>query len=229
MIARLFLILAAAATLSAVTPSIALAQQPRRSPNDDRQPASTDIGIAGYATFGRINFTADRSFDAILGDSGGAILGGGVRVDLRMGGLFFDVGAWRFKETGERAFIFQDRVIPLGIPVHVTAVPLEIAGGWRFHFKRWSRLIPYVAAGLMSMRYREESDFSTSQENDDKTFGGPLARAGAEYKIMKWLGVGGEAAWHSLPDALGEGGVSQTFRETDLGGTSFRFLITVGR
>jgi hypothetical protein len=229
MIAPRLPILAAAVMLCGVIPSIALAQQPRRTASEDRRPPSTDIGIAGYATFGRIDFAADRSFDAILGDSGGPMLGGGVRVDLRLGGLFFDVGAWRFQGTGERAFIFQDRVIPLGIPVHVTAVPLEMTGGWRFHFKRWSKLFPYVAAGLMSMRYREESDFSTSQENDDKTFGGPLARAGAEYKIMRWLGVGGEAAWHSLPDALGEGGVSQAFKETDLGGTSFRFLITVGR
>lgn len=228
MIAR-FPIGALAVVLCAVAPSIALGQQQPRSANNDRRPSSTDIGIIGYATFGRVSFTADRSFDAILGDSSGPIVGGGVRVDLRMGGLFFDVGAWRFRGTGERAFIFQDRVIPLGIPVHVTAVPLEIAGGWRFHVNRWQRFIPYVAAGLTSMRYREESDFSTSQENDDKTFGGPLVRAGAEYKIMRWLGVGGEAAWNSLPDALGEGGVSQAFKETNLGGTSFRFMITVGR
>jgi len=229
MIARPFPVVALAVVLSAVAPSIALGQQQRRPANENRRPSSTDIGIAGYAMFGRINFSADRSFDAILGDRGGPIFGGGVRVDLRMGGLFFDVGAWRFQRTGERAFIFQDRVIPLGIPVEVTAVPLEMTGGWRFHFNRWPRLIPFVAAGLTSMRYREESDFSTSQENDDKTFGGPLARAGAEFKIMKWLGVGGEAAWHSLPDALGDGGVSQAFKETDLGGTSFRFMITVGR
>ena len=229
MIARPFSIGALAVALCAIAPSIALGQQRRRPANDERRPSSTDIGIAGYAMVGRINFAADRSFDAILGDAGGPIVGGGVRVDLRMGGLFFDVGAWRFQRTGERAFIFQDRVIPLGIPVKVTAVPLEMTGGWRFYMKRWPKLIPYLAGGLTSIRYREESDFSTSQENDDKTFGGALVRAGAEFKILKWIGAGGEATWSSLPDALGEGGVSQAFKETDLGGTSFRFLITVGR
>ena len=89
--------------------------------------------------------------------------------------------------------------------------------------------MPYVAGGLTSMRYREESDFSTSFENDDRTVNGPLVVGGAEYKILKWLGVAGEAAWSSLPDALGDGGVSKVFNETDLGGTSYRFKITIGR
>lgn len=204
--------------LCALAPSIALAQRPVE--ND---------GVAGYATFGRINFTADQSFDAILGDSSGPIIGGGVRIDLRLGGVFFDVGAWRFQESGERAFIFNNEVVPLGIPVQVTAIPIEITGGWRFHLRRWSRLTPYVAAGLTSMRYREESDFSTPLENDDMTFNGALARAGAELKLMPWVGIGGEAAWSSLPDALGEGGVSKAFNETDLGGASFRFKIIVGK
>lgn len=204
--------------LCVLSPSIALAQ---RSVDND--------GVAGYAMFGRMNFTADQSFDAILGDSSGAIIGGGVRIDLRLGGWFFDVGAWRFQESGERAFIFNNDVIPLGIPVQVTAIPIEITGGWRFHLRRWSRLAPYLAAGLTSMRYREESDFSTPLENDEMTFNGALARAGAEFKIMPWIGVGGEAAWSSLPNALGEGGVSQAFNETNLGGASFRFKIIVGQ
>lgn len=220
MIAGRVPILVMSVVLGAFTPSIAHAQQRPRANNEH---------VVGYATFGRINFTAADSFEAILGDPGGTILGGGLRIDLRMGGLFFDVGAWRFQRTGERAFIFQDQVIPLGIPIKVTALPIEITGGWRFHMKHWRRLVPYVAGGLTSMRYREESDFSTAFENNDNTFNGLLARAGAEYQIIKWVAVGGEAAWSSLPDALGEGGVSKAFDETNLGGTSFRFKISVGR
>jgi hypothetical protein len=159
MIARAVSMLVVAVMLCAAVPSIALAQDRR----PQRRSSPHDIGVAGYAMFGRNIFAADESFDAILGDAGGRILGGGVRIDLRIGGLFFDVGAWRFQETGERAFIFRDQVIPLGIPVEVTAVPLEITAGWRSRLRRWPRLLPYVAGGLTSMRYREESDFSTSQ------------------------------------------------------------------
>ena len=77
--------------------------------------------------FGRINFTAADSFDAILGEPSGPIFGGGARVGLPWGGLFVDVGAWRFHADGERAFVFNDEVIPLGIPVDVTVTPIESA------------------------------------------------------------------------------------------------------
>ena len=33
----------------------------------------------------------------------------------------------------------------------------------------------------------------------------------------------------TVPDAIGKGGVSQGFNETNLGGTSLRFKITIGR
>lgn len=185
--------------------------------------------ISGYATFGNIMFAAHDSFDAVLGTSSGPIFGGGLRIDLGIGGLFFDVGAWRFQKTGERVFVYQGQVIPLGLAVDVSAIPVEVTGGWRFHLRRWPKLSPYVAGGLTSMRYQEESDFSTGLENDDQTFNGAVASAGAEYKVMKWINVGGEAAWSSLPDAIGKGGVSKAYDENDLGGASFRFKIIVRR
>ena len=46
-----------------------------------------------------------------------------------------DVGAWRFHGEGERAFVFNDEVIPLGIPVDVTVTPIEISAGWRFRLR----------------------------------------------------------------------------------------------
>jgi hypothetical protein len=50
-----------------------------------------------------------------------------------------------------------------------------------------------------------------------------------EYKITRWLGLAGEASWSTVPDAIGESGVSEAFNETDLGGTTFRVKITIGR
>jgi len=201
-------------------PAIAHGQQrPHASPNE---PA-----IAAYVTFGRMNFSARKTFDAILGDSTGRIVGAGARITS--GHLIFDFGAWRFQETGERVFIFEDQVYPLGIPIEVTATPIEMTAGWMFHVKQLPRLRPYAAGGLISMSYREKSDFSTRFENDDRTFNGFLARGGAEFKIMKWIGVAGEAAWSSIPDAIGTGGVSKAFEETDLGGTSIRLKVTIGR
>ena len=78
-------------------------------------PRSRAIEINGYAMVGRINFTAADSFDVILGEPAGALVGGGGRVGLPLGGLFVDVGAWRFRGERERVFIFEGQEIPLAV------------------------------------------------------------------------------------------------------------------
>ncbi len=211
-----------------VTPASAQSKPRPRTSTTKPQP-SRSVSIGGYATLGLISFTATESFDAILGTTSGPIFGGGARVGLPWGGLFADVGAWRFHGEGERAFVFDGGVIPLGIPVDVTVTPLEISGGWRFRIRSLPKLSPYVAGGLTAMRYHESSDGSTSTDDMDETFGGYHLLGGAEYKITQWLGLAGEASWTTVPDAIGESGVSAAFNETNLGGTTFRFKLTIGR
>ena len=62
-----------------------------------------------------------------------------------------------------------------------------------------------------------------------RRFAGYHLLGGAEYKILRWLGVAGEVAWTTVPDAIGESGVSQAFNDTDLGGTTLRVKITIGQ
>lgn len=214
-----------------VVPSTALAQQkPRPRPAPSRQPLPPPtLEIGGFAMFGNYTFTAHESFDAILGTSSGPIFGGGAHIGLPYGGLFADVAAWRFKADGERVLVLNNQVIPLNIPTEVSVTPLELTVGWRFRLRRAPRFVPYVGGGYTSMRYHETSDFATDEENVDEAFGGYHLLGGAEYKITRWLGVAGEATWTTVPDAIGEGGVSDAFNETDLGGTAFRFKITIGR
>lgn len=192
-------------------------------------PRSRSIAISGYAMFGRINFTAADSFEVILGKPSGPIFGGGARVGLPLGGLFVDVGAWRFRGEGERVFVFGGQEFPLGIPVEITVTPLELIAGWQFRFRRLPMLRPYVAAGYTSYGYQETSEFATGAENFDERFPGYHLGGGVEYRIARWLGLGGEFTWTTVSDAIGESGVSAEFDETDLGGTSFRFKITIGR
>jgi len=217
-VARSLAIVPAAIALLLLSPFDASAQLTR-----------TPASIEGYAVFGRISLTAAESFEAIVGESSGPILGGGIRIGLGLGGLFLDIGAWRFHAEGERAFIIDNEVIGLGIPVDVKVTPIEISGGWRFRIRKLPKLIPYAAGGLTSMRYEETSDFSTPTEDGHDTFNGYHLLGGAEYKITRWLGVAGEASWASVPDAIGKAGVSKTFNETDLGGTSLRLKIAIGQ
>ena len=194
-----------------------------------RSAPSRGIEIGGYAMVGQFTFAAGDSFDTILGTHSGTILGGGATVGLPWGGLFVDIGAWQFAADGERALILDGQVYPLGIPVEVSVVPLEISAGWKFRLRRLPKLMPYAAGGYTSMGYKETSSFSGAGEDVDERFGGYHLRGGAEFKVTRWLGVAGEVAWTTVPDAIGEGGVSKAFNEDNLGGTSLRARITVGR
>lgn len=191
------------------------------------QPAGFELG--GYATAGRVTFTAADSFDAILGSPSGPLVGGGVRLGLPLGGLFVDVGAWRFRGDGERVFVDGATVFPLGIPVAITVTPLEISAGWQFRLRRLPRLRPYVAGGFTSYRYEETSDFATITENVAERYRGYHVLGGAEVRVARWLGLAGEVTWTTVPDAMGEAGVSAAFDETDLGGSTMRLKITIGR
>lgn len=216
-------VLAMAMTVAFALP---LAAQTRTAP---RPAPSRGIEIGGYAMAGRFSFSASESFDTILGASAGPIFGGGATVGLPFGGLFVDIGAWRYSDSGERVLVLDGQTVPLGIPLDVTVVPLEISAGWKFRIRRLPKLIPYAAGGYTSLRYTETSSFAGTSEDVDERFGGYHVRGGAEFKITRWLGVAGELAWTTVPDALGNGGVSAAFNEDNLGGTSFRARLTIGR
>lgn len=218
------IVLAVVAAASLAEPAAAQTPTTRRPSTNSRS-----IQVGGYAMVGRFTFAASESFDAILGTSSGPIVGGGVTVSLPWRGLFVDVGGWHFAKSGARVFVLDREVFPLGIPLDVTIVPLEFSAGWRFRLRRLPKLLPYAAGGYTSFGYNETSSFAGSGDDVDERFGGYHLRGGAEYKVTRWLGVAGEVAWTTVPDAIGRGGVSAAFNENDLGGTSFRARITVGR
>ena len=125
----------AMALIASVGATSAQAQSKPR-PRTVSAPPSPGIEIGGYGMLGHVNFTAAESFDAILVEPAGPIFGGGARVGLPWGGLFVDIGAWRFQGEGERVFVFGSEVIPMGIPVEVKVTPIELSAGWRFRFRR---------------------------------------------------------------------------------------------
>jgi hypothetical protein len=206
----------------------ALAQANPR-PQAQASTPARGIELGGYAMLGLINFTAADTFDVGVGSPFGSIFGGGARVGLPVGGLFVNIGAWRFRHGGERVFMFEGEAISLGIPLTVTITPLEVSAGWQFRFRGAPEFRPYVAGGLTSYGYREASDFATDAENVDERFGGYHLAGGAAFQLEQWIGVAWELNWTSVPDAIGKGGLSAVFNETNLGGTSLRFKITLGR
>jgi hypothetical protein len=187
-----------------------------------------DIGVRGFGMVGNLTLTAQQSFAAVLDRSSGPIVGGGGQVLLPWN-VYVEVGAWRFKQDGERVFVGpNDEVFTLGIPLEITIRPFEVTGGYRFTIMS-PKFTPYAGLGYSSYRYQETSERADADENVDETFSGFHVQAGAEYQVLQWLAVGGEVGWSSVADAIGQGGVSAHFNEDNLGGTSVRLKISVGR
>ena len=91
------------------------------------------------------------------------------------------------------------------------------------------KFVPYGGGGFGSWQYRETSESSDAGEDLDERFNGFHIVGGVDYRVLSWVAVGGEVMWSSVADALGAGGVSAVFDETNLGGTAVRLKITFGR
>jgi hypothetical protein len=192
-------------------------------------PAPVDaprFGIRGFGQLGLRSFTASRSFDAIFDRTSNPIYGGGVEVRL-FRSWFVQVAGERTRLEGERVFVHNGEVFRLGIPTTVTITPMFLTGG--YHFTPARRIRPYAGGGFGSYAYEETSQFAAAGENVRERHNGYHILGGAEVGLGRWLAAGVDVLYASVPDALGRDGVSREFNERDLGGTSVRFRIAVGR
>ena len=190
--------------------------------------AQSRVVLRGFGDVGWTTFAADQSFSAVLGSDTGRAFGGGVDVVLPRH-VFVTLRASRFRDVGQRVFLFDGRQFDLGIPTTITITPLELTASYRFD-RGW-RLVPYGGAGMSRHRYEETSAFSEARERVDAHFSGYHVLGGAEFRLTRWLGAAVEAQWATVPDALGNdpNSVSHEFEESDLGGMTFRLKVVVGR
>jgi opacity protein-like surface antigen len=219
------------------------APPPRTAARPDRPPA---FSFRGQVDLGYVSFSAQESLDAVYDGRGGALWGGGVRVAHRAG-WFAQVSAWKFATEGERVFVLDQQVFPLGIPTTLTIVPLDVTGGWRFQ-RRPSRgpatppraarpagrgrgigLVPYVGGGVGVVRVTERADFAESGDDVEERHTSYHLLGGADIGLSRWVGAGVEAGWRWVPDALEGNGVAQAFGETDLDHFFIVVRVTIGR
>jgi hypothetical protein len=177
---------------------------------------------------------AEETFDVVFERSIQRFWGGGAQVAFG-NGLFVEATLSRFRQTGERAFLLDGEVFRLGVPLTATVTPLEFAGGYRFRLGEAGKVRPYAAAGFGTYRYQEESEFADPDEegspggNVDLRHSGFLMMGGVEYRAHPWVGLSVDAQYRRVPGILGEGGISKELGEDDLGGTSVRFRVIVGK
>jgi opacity protein-like surface antigen len=186
------------------------------------------VEVQGFVSFGRTQFQAKDSFEAIFGDSSGTVVGVGGQVTICKGflkGLFVGVSYEQFEETGERVFVFNGEVFPLGIENTVRIAPLLVTFGYKFG--PFGRITPYGGGGFGSYKLEETSEFATDDENVDESFTGYHILGGAEVRIWRFISAAGEVKWATVSDAL-TGGVAAEFDEDNLGGTTLAAKVLIG-
>lgn len=214
--------------VAVLCPSIVGAQQ--RQPAPARAAARQPIAVRGFFDVGAERFAAADTFKATLGSSTGVFFGGGGEVVLPQQ-WFIRGRVSHFGKSGDRVFVDNNEVFPLGIAMKVSMTPLEVTGGYRFGARgRKRNVIPYLGAGIGWHKYTETSDFADTSEDVDERFTGFHALGGIEFRMGRLFALGGEAQWTTISDAFEEvSSAADAFGETNLGGFAFRVRFVVGR
>jgi hypothetical protein len=196
-----------------------------------RAPREPLYSIDAHVQFGRLSQAASDSFTAILGSSSGQVFGAGAEVAFR-GGLFVRADVSHFREDGERVEMVDDEIVPLGIPLTLSLTPIEFSGGYRFSAIRFGRraqlrLVPFAGAGAGIVRFREQTDDSHPDEEASERYASYHVLIGVDVPLGRRVAIGGELTRRWVRDGLGSGGISESFGETDLGGTTMLTRVRV--
>jgi hypothetical protein len=207
-------------------------------PVDDEPPtpgAGVSIRPRLFGLVGFQSFAASNSFSAVLDASSGPVLGGGGGVLLGRN-LFVDVSISHFSADGTRVFVTDgDEIIDLGVATQVTVMPIDVSIGWRLAGapaltpagKPRFRAVPFVGGGFGFQQYKETSEFSAGEDDADESNGSYHVLGGIELPFGRTVGASADVLYRWVPDAIGTGGVSAHYDETDLGGVQVRMRVVV--
>jgi len=181
-----------------------------------------------FGTFAYERFQASRSFEAVYDSANAPSFGGGL--ELLAGRHLFVQGEFAYlQRTGERVFVFEDEVFPLGIGQKLKLSTIAVNGGYRFGGPA-SALTPYLGAGAVVAFYNERATGTTAGGEDfsESGFGGQ-ALGGVEFRISRWVAAAVEGRYRYIPGILGDDGVSKEFSEDNLGGGAVAVKLVFGR
>jgi opacity protein-like surface antigen len=181
-----------------------------------RPAAAIDWGIGiegGYSEMTNAQKSAKAIFD---GSKGGGTFGGFLRVGLGQS-FFLEAHGRRWERTGERVFVAENNgeVFRLGHPLTIRLTPIYGAIGYRFLSN--SHFAPYVTVGVGATAYKETSDVAGLIETQSTTKVSGHGALGLDY-FAGPLRLGVEVGYSTVPNTIGESGVSKVYGEKDVGG-----------
>jgi hypothetical protein len=191
-------------------------------------PPEPPISFRPYVMGAESAFAAVDTFKAVFDKSHGTFFGGGLQVTFQ-GKYYVEVGASRFKQTGQRAFFANGQSFGLGIPLTARITPLEITAGYRFRPRSMPKLRPYLGGGLTSYAYEEQSNFDEPGDGLTTRGTGLVGVGGVEFRVHKYVGITADGAVAHVTGILGQAGISKDIGESNLGGISARIRLIIGR
>jgi hypothetical protein len=169
--------------------------------------------------------TAKDSFDAVTGSTTMTGAGAGLEVQDVWRRLFIRGAISRLSKTGESVFVDDGEVFRLGTPLDITMTPIEVGAGWRFKPFGSRGLVPYAGAGVLILKHREEAEGDTASEGVKETYTGLALFGGLEVPVWRMISAGAELGWRSAK-VKEPGGAMAAFGENNLGGVTFRVMIS---
>jgi opacity protein-like surface antigen len=230
--------LALLVTVVAVTPAAAQAPPPPPQPKPAGPQTRPKPGVGGFVLFDFQSMAASETFEAIFDKSTFQTVGFGAEAFNLFRGLFARVRYSKITETGSRVAVVNGEAVPLNISLELEMGTTEVSGGWRFPLGQQRRtgapavltrprFSAYGGGGVLFVSYRETSEFAGPEDDSRESFTGYTFFGGLDATVWKLLYAGAEAQYRTVPDALGEGGASKEYGESDLGGFVFRVLFGV--
>lgn len=195
-------------------------------------------GVGGFVLFDMQSMAAKDTFDAIFEKSTFQSVGFGAEAFNLFRGLFARVTYSKITENGSRVAVVNGEAVPLNIDLEMQLGTTEVSGGWRFPLGKprrtgvparltYPRFNAYGGGGVLFVSFRETSEFALAGEDSNESFNGYTVFGGIDATVWKLIYAGFEAQYRSVPDALGEGGASKEYSETDLGGFVVRVLFGI--
>ena len=153
----------------------------------------------------------------------------GIPVDISVNALDV-VGGWRFvmKPKGAKPAPPKPGQKPASKDVAGQAKPGSAAAKPAQPPSKAPRLVPFVAGGLSMVSYKESSQNSAG-EDVSQSASGFVFLGGVDYRVTKWIHVGGEIRYRAVTGVLGTGGVSKEYGEKSLGGWVVAARVSVGK
>lgn len=179
--------------------------------------AAGELRLEGEAGWSDLTAARDAA-QAVFGSSRAPGFGAAVSYGASGSGPFGRISARYVERSGERVFAVDRNspVFRLGHPLELRLVPVYGLVGWRVSRRLVS---PYLGIGAGVTFYRETSTVAEVTTSTRERYFSMHAALGAE-ALHGPLRVGIELGWSRVPDALGAGGISERFSQTDAGGLS---------